>query len=329
MELEDELKSVDTFLEHLKTEETEKNRQKTKTASPKPVHWKKRDHNGDIVHQRPQALRKQSTSQRPDEGRHVSSSPPLDHGQHLDHDLNMRQLEDLLQDSENMESQDFVQQPPLSSWSQRQKEVQQCWQQANHHGWIFQIHPTNRVCDTGKYSICEQDCFLPTALPQRIWSCDTADAAVSVGRSIILVCINGRYDLHVPVLTCKHCNQKWAPEVSDFVKSGYWPATMQAQTLFHQDLFHSFEAMKTAAPGMSRQAFTAMLDQSTKQYGRTGKVNADAFQRSFLQFVYCNYEENQLLGKEPLVCPACSPEMVAVSVDGNRKLYRFQKTNHP
>ncbi|XP_046871087.1 uncharacterized protein LOC124466089 isoform X1 [Hypomesus transpacificus] len=102
---------------------------------------------------------------------------------------------------------------------------------------------------------------------------------------------------------------------------------MQAQTLFHQDLFHSFEAMKTAAPGMSRQAFTAMLDQRTKQYGRTGKVNADAFQRSFLQFVYCNYEENQLLGKEPLVCPACSPEMVSVSVDGNRKLYRFQKTN--
>ncbi|RXN36899.1 hypothetical protein ROHU_002539 [Labeo rohita] len=43
---------------------------------------------------------------------------------------------------------------------------------------------------------------------------------------------------------------------------------MQAQTLFHQDLFHSFEAMKTAAPGMSVKAFTAMLDQRTKQFGR-------------------------------------------------------------
>ncbi|KAF3847110.1 hypothetical protein F7725_020138 [Dissostichus mawsoni] len=60
---------------------------------------------------------------------------------------------------------------------------------------------------------------------------------------------------------------------------------------------------------------------------QTGKVNADAFQRSFLQYVYCTFEENKLLGKEPFVCPACSPEMVAVSVDGNRKLYRFQKTN--
>ncbi|CAL8355831.1 unnamed protein product [Merluccius merluccius] len=127
----------------------------------------------------------------------------------------------------------------------------------------------------------------------------------------------GRYDLHVPVLTCKHCNKQWSPAVSDFVRSGYWPATMQAQTLFHQDLFHSFEAMKTVAPGMSRQAFTSMLDQRTKQFGR----------RSFLQYMYCNSEENQLLGKEPFVCPACSPEMVAVSVDGNRKLYRFQKIN--
>ncbi|XP_050958154.1 uncharacterized protein LOC127159342, partial [Labeo rohita] len=85
--------------------------------------------------------------------------------------------------------------------------------------------------------------------------------------------------------------------------------------------------MKTAAPGMSVKAFTAMLDQRTKQFGRTGKVNADAFQRSFLQYVYYNTEVNQLLGKEPFVCPACSPEMVAVSVDGNRKLYKFQKTN--
>lgn len=73
------------------------------------------------------------------------------------------------------------------------------------------------------------------------------------------------------MLTCKHCKKQWAPEVSDFVRSGYWPATMQAQTLFHQDLFHSFEAMKTAAPGMSVKAFTAMLDQRTKQFARVSK----------------------------------------------------------
>ncbi|XP_067219219.1 uncharacterized protein [Chanodichthys erythropterus] len=45
-------------------------------------------------------------------------------------DCNMQRLEDLLRDSESIDGQDFAQQPPLSSWCQRQKEVQQCWQQA-------------------------------------------------------------------------------------------------------------------------------------------------------------------------------------------------------
>ncbi|CAL8312881.1 unnamed protein product [Arctogadus glacialis] len=195
-------------------------------------------------------------------------------------------------------------------------------------GFLQYIPPTESVkLVDGRYSVSEQDCFLPTAFPKSICSCETNDVAISVGRSVTLVCINGRYDLSLPVLTCRHCSKQWGPEFSDFVRSGYWPATMQAQTLFHQDLFSSFEAMKTAAPGMSRQAFTAMLDHRTKQFGRTGNVNADAFQRSFLQYVYCKSEEGKLLGKDPFICPACSPEMVAVSVDGNRKLYRFQKTN--
>ncbi len=45
-------------------------------------------------------------------------------------DFNMQRLEDLLRDSESIDGQDFAQQPPLSSWCQIQKEVQQCWQQS-------------------------------------------------------------------------------------------------------------------------------------------------------------------------------------------------------
>ncbi|KAL1276441.1 hypothetical protein QQF64_036064 [Cirrhinus molitorella] len=353
----------DAFVEEIQKRNTESQTQEPEVSGQCKVTWWKRDRDGQRI----------TTSKRRKKG---SSA-----------DFNMQRLEDMLQDSESIDGQEIAQQPPLSSWCQRQKEVQQCWQQArpqilanllsaeniiqrtcNHchvretvircmeclpsewfcaecdqlvhkrhtlhnrqttmYGFYKYISPTDFVkLHDDKYIICGQDCLLPTAFPQIICSCDRGDVVISVGKSIILVCINGRYNLRVPVLTCKHCNKQWAPEVSDFVTSGYWPATMQAQTLFHQDLFHSFEAMKTAAPGMSVKAFTAMLDQRTKQFGRTGKVSADAFQRSFLQYVYCNSELNQLLGKEPFVCPACSPEMVAVSVDGNRKLYRFKKTN--
>ncbi|KAK0139591.1 hypothetical protein N1851_023526 [Merluccius polli] len=233
----------------------------------------------------------------------------------------MQRLEDLLRDSESIDGQDFDQQPPLSSWSQRQKEVQQCWQQARPQN-LDNLSAENIVQMTCNHChVREAVTRCGECMPSE-WFCAECDHLVHKHHTL-----HSRYDLHVPVLTCKHCNKQWSPEVSDFVRSGYWPATVQAQTLFHQDLFHSFEAMKTAAPGMSRQAFTSMLDQRTKQFGRTGKVNADAFQRSFLQYMYCNSEENQLLGKEPFVCLACSPEMVAVSVDGNRKLYRFQKIN--
>lgn len=42
----------------------------------------------------------------------------------------MQRLEDLLRDSESIDGHAFAQQPSLSSWCQRQKGVQQCWQQA-------------------------------------------------------------------------------------------------------------------------------------------------------------------------------------------------------
>ena len=58
-----------------------------------------------------------------------------------------------------------------------------------------------------------------------------------------------------------------------------------------------------------------------------GKVNSDAFQRSFLQYIYCKFEERQLMGLESFVCPACVPDQLVVSLDGNRKVYRFQSGN--
>ncbi len=85
----------------------------------------------------------------------------------------------------------------------------------------------------------------------------------------------GCYDLPGYALTCVSCNKHWALEVSGYGKSGYWFVAMQAQTLFHQDLFHCFEAMKTVAAGMSAQAFTAMLEQKIKRCGRVTKNVAE------------------------------------------------------
>ncbi|KAL1268491.1 hypothetical protein QQF64_033854, partial [Cirrhinus molitorella] len=98
-----------------------------------------------------------------------------------------------------------------------------------------------------------------------------------------------------------------------------------SSTLYTLDLLSSFQELKVISPGFSRQAFAKLLKRCTKIGGRTGQINSDALQRSFLEFSYVSYEKDQLCCGAPFTCPACTPEMLAVSADGNRKLYRFRR----
>ncbi|KAF3842615.1 hypothetical protein F7725_024566 [Dissostichus mawsoni] len=77
---------------------------------------------------------------------------------------------------------------------------------------------------------------------------------------------------------------------------------------------------------MSRQAFLKMLEHRSVQAGRTGSICADTFQRSFFEFCFCQYKQEDMCQVHHFVCPACSPDMLAVCCDGNRKHYRFSKS---
>ncbi|KAF3837678.1 hypothetical protein F7725_009446, partial [Dissostichus mawsoni] len=79
-----------------------------------------------------------------------------------------------------------------------------------------------------------------------------------------------------------------------------------------------------AAPGLSCQAFLRMLDQRTFRFGRSGKISADNFQQSFFEWEAVRFEVENICKEESFICPACTPDMLAVSVDGNRKHYRFK-----
>ncbi|KAL1250568.1 hypothetical protein QQF64_018364 [Cirrhinus molitorella] len=52
-----------------------------------------------------------------------------------------------------------------------------------------------------------------------------------------------RYDLHLPNLQCRLCLAHWTPDMSDRIRSGYWPASVNADTLFSVDVFGTFEEM--------------------------------------------------------------------------------------
>lgn len=64
-----------------------------------------------------------------------------------------------------------------------------------------------------------------------------------------------------------------------------------------------------------------LLNSSLKQ---SGNITADSFRKSFLQWEAVRFEVDKLCQEDHFDCPACSPDMLAVSVDGNRKHYRFK-----
>ncbi|KAI9523882.1 hypothetical protein NQZ68_022514 [Dissostichus eleginoides] len=180
------------------------------------------------------------------------------------------------------------------------------------NGFFKQISPTTCVVRVeGGYDTHDQACILPTVKAPNC-SCKGTN-------------FTGRYDLHVPLYVCQTCQQQWTPDLKVLLKSGYWPASVSISTLYTLDLLSSFEELKVISPGFSRQAFAKLLEHRTKCGGRSGPVNGDALQRSFLEFSYASYEEDQRCCAAPFICPACTPEMLAVSSDGNRKLYRFRR----
>ncbi|KAK0148848.1 hypothetical protein N1851_010702 [Merluccius polli] len=156
---------------------------------------------------------------------------------------------------------------------------------------------------SGEPTLGEEVRLLPFALPKSICSCKAENVSVSGGQKIIFVNMNGRYDLSVPLLTCESCKCKWTPQIKDLIVNGYWPGTIDFQTVFAIEVFSSFEDLKICAPGLSRHAFVRLLESRSVRAGRI----------------------ELLLGDDHFSCPACGDDMVAVSLDGNRKMYRFNR----
>ncbi|XP_062324765.1 uncharacterized protein LOC134026239 [Osmerus eperlanus] len=166
--------------------------------------------------------------------------------------------------------------------------------------------------------------LLPIQRPDRVCGCSTGESHVSHGRNVALITINGRYNLALPVVSCTSCGATWSPSIKDIHDGGYWPGTVNFCTLFATDVFQSFCDIKMAAPGMSLKAYVQMLDKRTVHFGRTGKISADTFSKSFSEWVAVRFQVEKICQETFFSCPACTPEMLAVSVDENRKLYRFK-----
>ncbi|XP_077093869.1 uncharacterized protein LOC143745625 [Siphateles boraxobius] len=161
-------------------------------------------------------------------------------------------------------------------------------------------------------------------MPETICGCLRGSSSVIAGQSIVVVTMNGQYDLRLPQIRCKACKATWSPGVDDLIRNDYWSATSHYSTVYVTDILFSFEELKMPAPGMSSQAFLRMLDQRTVGFGLSGNITADSFRKSFLEWEAVRFELDKLCQEDHFDCPACSPDMLAVSIDGNLKHYRFK-----
>ncbi|KAF3842759.1 hypothetical protein F7725_001608 [Dissostichus mawsoni] len=118
---------------------------------------------------------------------------------------------------------------------------------------FFQPLPPSTVVVDKALSRCVR--LVPVEMPAEICSCSPVSLRVNPGKAVAVVTVNGRHDLSMPELSCDACHATWAAGVDNLIRSGYWPATLQFATIYDTDVFHSFEEMKMAAPGLSCQAF--------------------------------------------------------------------------
>ncbi|KAK1903623.1 Protein wech [Dissostichus eleginoides] len=259
---------------------------------------------------------------------------------------NMERLPDILSSCPPPEPQ----KSSASSWSFRQQRASERWKEARPHHLQCLLekeavgHPLCGLCHEPAVIRCRE------CLPEE-WFCGDCevlhhkkqplhnrDSFINgffkpISPTTCVVRVEGGYDTHdqaciLPTVKAPNCSckgtkftvQQWTPDLKVLLKSGYWPASVSISTLYTLDLLSSFEELKVIFPGFSRQFFAKLLEHRTKCGGRSGPVNGDALQRSFLEFSYASYEEDQLCCAAPFICPACTPEMLAVSADGNRKL---------
>ncbi|XP_041867488.1 uncharacterized protein LOC121656518 [Melanotaenia boesemani] len=201
------------------------------------------------------------------------------------------------------------------------------WRTRDHNGYIVPkfIRKNRSVKHRRTMEVPEVETSQMDEVPQEVTNLDQ-EYTISPGKQTVLVTINGPYNLCLPAVYCPHCSCKWTPGISDLISSRYWPATASCQMLFKFDVFASFEQMKLASPATSQKAFIRMLEHRAHCTGRNGSICGDTFHRVYREFAFCNWKKEHLCQVEPFKCPACTPDMLAIAADGNRKQYRFKKS---
>ncbi|XP_066911104.1 uncharacterized protein, partial [Clytia hemisphaerica] len=147
-------------------------------------------------------------------------------------------------------------------------------------------------------------------------------------RKVVVITMKGKFELLQSILRCCKCERITDPfTLSNILSSGFWPSSpTHFGCLIDVDVFLTWDQFKKHMPGSSSTAFLDSLNDLTLYFGRQGRIVPSSFYQGFKQWNFIRYELDMKKGMDWMKCPCCSIKQHACHIDGNAKLYRYQRS---
>ncbi|XP_043246029.1 uncharacterized protein LOC122393759 isoform X2 [Amphibalanus amphitrite] len=193
-------------------------------------------------------------------------------------------------------------------------------------GFLEALHPSVTVSATGEYS--EFAPLLPLHGSQKqCFRCSGQCDLRASSSTVIVITLQGRFDLHLPMWSCSLCNNDQEVEHVDLVRCGFYRASpVRLCTVVHEAVFITWQELRSHSPGTSLTAFVAALQELGKRYGCRGPVDLERLEKAFTEWTCVQFELQGLQGSDYMECEACGADPKCVHLDGNAKLYRYRSS---
>ncbi|XP_069176683.1 uncharacterized protein [Procambarus clarkii] len=139
-----------------------------------------------------------------------------------------------------------------------------------------------------------------------------------------------RYDLYLPIFECQECGYSLPADAKMLYDGGYFcSSARKSNTFFSTKLLNNWHFLKRNSPGLSMKSLLIALQALGSRNGRyilqDGCINFEAAKRTFQEWRFMQYELANVQSYNKTVCPACHTNPFAIHIDGNKKLFRYEK----
>jgi len=128
---------------------------------------------------------------------------------------------------------------------------------------------------------------------------------------------------------CSACENHYVwQSVEEFISIGFWPTTVQrVNTIIDERVLEACRKLQHAAPKVSRGAFLSVVSSGDQPYGGKGMpIDQNSFSYAYDEYRLANMaKEIECKYINSLECLACGEAPHAVHVDGNHKLFVWDR----